>query len=99
MSVVASTSSDFFTRISPSGPSSSRPAVSVTRHGPSGRISIAFETGSVVVPATSLTIATSCPVSRLTSVDFPAFLNPKNAICTRSPLGVSFNPAINHSKV
>ena len=94
-SAVASTSSVFFTRCAPSAPSSSSsPAVSVSRHGPSGRISIAFETGSVVVPGRSLTMARSCPVSAFTSVDLPAFLSPKNAMCVRSPLGVSFIPAI-----
>ena len=43
------------TRIFPSSPSSSMPGVSIITHGPSGNISIAFLTGSVVVPATSET--------------------------------------------
>ena len=93
-SVVARTASVFFTRCAPSSPSSSSPAVSVSRHGPSGRISIAFETGSVVVPGFALTIASSWPVNALKSVDFPALRKPKNAICVRSPFGVSFIPAI-----
>ena len=93
-SVFSSTSRERLTRSSPSGPSSSSPAVSVIRHGPSGSISIALETGSVVVPATSLTIAISCPVSALTSVDFPALRSPKNAMCVRFPDGVSLSSAM-----
>jgi hypothetical protein len=66
----------------------------MTRHGPNGSISIAFETGSVVVPGTSETIAAFCPDSEFISDDFPAFLLPKKAILTRSAFGVSFNPAM-----
>ena len=62
--------------------------------GPRGSSSIAFLTGSVVVPSTSDTTESSCPVIALTRLDLPAFLRPKNPICTRSLLGVSFNPII-----
>ena len=68
--------------------------MSVTRQGPSGKISIAFETGSVVVPGTSLTIATSWPVKAFTSVDLPAFLGPKNAMRSLFAEGVSCISAI-----
>ena len=57
-----------------------------------GRSSIAFRTGSVVVPLVSDTTARSCPVTALTRLDLPAFLLPKNPICTLSPDGVSFIP-------
>ena len=93
-SATASTSNVRLTRIAPSSPSSSSPAVSVTRQGPSGGISIAFETGSVVVPGTSLTIATSWPVKAFTSVDLPAFLGPKNAMRSLFAEGVSCISAI-----
>ena len=68
------------TRISPSLPSSSKPGVSIIRTGPIGKSSIAFLTGSVVVPATSDTTDSFCPVTALTRLDFPAFLIPKNPI-------------------
>ena len=55
---------------------------------------MAFDTGSVVVPATSLTMATSWPTNSFTSVDFPAFRSPKNAMCTLLPDGVSFSSAM-----
>ena len=47
----------FFIRISPSSPLSSKPAVSIITTGPSGKSSIDFKTGSVVVPFTSETMA------------------------------------------
>ena len=43
-------------RSSPSAPTSSMPAVSMKSTGPSGSSSIGFSTGSVVVPAKSLTM-------------------------------------------
>lgn len=45
--------------------------------GPRGRISIARETGSVVVPRTSLTTARRCCVTALTRLDLPALRQPK----------------------
>ena len=78
------------TRISPSSPSSSNPGVSIRRHGPSGWISIAFVTGSVVVPGVGETITVSCPVKALTRLDFPLFRRPKRAMCRRLALGVWF---------
>ena len=80
----------FRTRSSPRCPSSSKPGVSIIITGPNGRSSIAFETGSVVVPFVSDTTANSCPVTAFTTLDFPAFLLPKNPICILSPDGVSF---------
>ena len=80
----------FRTRSSPRCPSSSKPGVSITITGPNGRSSIAFETGSVVVPFVSDTTANSCPVTAFTTLDFPAFLLPKKPICILSPDGVSF---------
>ena len=49
----------FSIRICPSAPWSSTPAVSINTTGPSGRNSMVFSTGSVVVPATGETIETS----------------------------------------
>ena len=65
------------TRSSPSAPVSSMPGVSTMTTGPSGRSSIAFLTGSVVVPFTSETTARSCPVTAFTTLDFPALRMPK----------------------
>ncbi len=45
----------FLTRSSPRRPTSSYPGVSMITTGPIGKISIAFCTGSVVVPPTSET--------------------------------------------
>ena len=53
---------------------------------------MALRTGSVVVPATSLTSATCCPHTAFTRLDFPALRTPKKPIRTRSPEGVSFKP-------
>ena len=53
-----------------------------------GSSSIAFKTGSVVVPCISETIARFCPVKALIKLDFPAFLLPKMPMCIRSPDGV-----------
>ena len=76
------------TRSSPSSPMSSSPGVSMITTGPRGRSSIAFGTGSVVVPRTSDTMARFCPVIALMMLDLPAFLRPKIPICTRSAEGV-----------
>ena len=72
----------------PKSPISSMPAVSMIITGPRGSISIALNTGSVVVPATSLTSAMFCLVSALITLDLPAFLLPKIPMWTRIPLGV-----------
>ena len=56
-SVFEMTSLVFSTLMSPRSPSSSKPAVSMSTQGPRGCISIGLYTGSVVVPATSLTSA------------------------------------------
>ena len=82
---------DFSTRSSPSSPSSSRPGVSIKTTGPSGNISIAFLTGSVVVPATLDTTAKSCPVIALIRVDLPALRLPNIPMWVRSEEGVAFN--------
>ncbi len=50
---------------------------------------MALRTGSVVVPATSETTASSCPVTALTRLDLPALRLPTNPMWTRSPEGVS----------
>ena len=91
-SQVASTLRVASTRSSPNAPSSSKPGVSTMTTGPSGKSSIALRTGSVVVPATSETTASCWPVTAFTRLDLPALRTPKNAICTRSPLGVSLSP-------
>ena len=70
------------------------PGVSMMTTGPSGSSSIDFCTGSVVVPFTSETIESGCPVTALTTLDFPALRLPKNAMCTRPPEAVSFSPAM-----
>ena len=83
----------FDTRSWPIPPaSSSKPAVSMNRHGPMPGISMAFRTGSVVVPGTSDTTDVSCPVMALTRLDFPLFLFPMTAICSLSEDGVSCIP-------
>lgn len=79
----------FSTRFCPSSPSSSKPGVSIITTGPSGKSSIARLTGSVVVPFTSETTDKSKPVKAFTTLDLPAFLIPKKAICIRSPLATS----------
>ena len=58
--------------------------------GPSGSSSMDLNTGSVVVPRTSDTIARFCPVSALIRLDFPALRLPKIPICVRSEEGVLF---------
>ena len=68
-------------RAAPSSVLSSKPAVSKKFTGPIGKSSIDFSTTSVVVPAMSETIETSCPVILFNRVDFPTFVLPKNAIC------------------
>ena len=67
------------------------PGVSMMTTGPMGRSSIAFKTGSVVVPRTSETRASSWLVTAFTTLDLPALRMPKNPMWTRSPEGVSFN--------
>jgi len=64
--------------------------VSIMTTGPSGSSSMALNTGSVVVPRTSDTIARFCPVSALIRLDFPALRLPKIPICVRSEEGVLF---------
>ena len=71
-------------RSAPSAPGSPKPAVSTRMQGPSSGSSMAFRTGSVVVPGNSLTSETSCPARAFTSVDLPLFVAPKKAICSRS---------------
>ncbi len=56
---------------------------------------MALRTASVVVPAVSDTTDRSWPVTAFTTLDLPALHTPKKAICTRSPEGVSFMPAMN----
>jgi hypothetical protein len=48
------------------------------RTGPSGRSSIGFSTGSVVVPGVAETIETSCRVSAFRRLDLPTFRRPKS---------------------
>ncbi len=92
ISVLFKTCTAFSTRFLPSSPLSSSPGVSINIHGPSGKISIALYTGSVVVPFVSDTIARDCPVTAFNILDFPAFRFPKIAICKRSPCIVACNP-------
>ena len=82
----------FSTRSCPSSPSSSIPGVSMISTGPIGRSSMDFCTGSVVVPSTSDTTDSACPVTAFTRLDLPLFLLPKKPICTRCALLVSFSP-------
>ena len=77
-------------RSSPRALSSSNPGVSVIMTGPSGRSSMLFLTGSVVVPRISDTMESCCEVKAFTTLDLPAFTQPKNVICVLSPEGVSF---------
>ena len=64
------------------------PSIVKETTGPSGRSSIAFRTGSVVVPFTSDTMAKSCPVIALIMLDFPALRFPNIPMCKRSDVGV-----------
>ena len=80
----------FVIRNCPSSPSSSRPAVSINTTGPMGRSSIAFKTGSVVVPFVSDTMESACPVNALIKLDFPQFLLPKMPMWIRFAEGVLF---------
>ncbi len=97
MSVLFKTCRVFWTRSAPNSPSSSNPGVSIITTGPSGKSSIAFWTGSVVVPLTSETMARLCPVSALTRLDLPALRRPKIPICVRLAEGVVFKLMINVS--
>jgi hypothetical protein len=49
--------------------------------GPSGKISIDFNTGSVVVPLISETTESFWFVTAFTTLDFHAFVQPKKDIC------------------
>ena len=70
---------------------SSRPAVSVTAHGPKLPSSIFLVTGSVVVPGTSEIIDTFFS-NRLFIIELlPAFLKPVITTLTDSANGVSYN--------
>ena len=62
--------------------------MSVTTTGPMGSISIDLETGSVVVPGTSETIASAWLVSAFIRLDLPELRLPKIDMCTRSLDGV-----------
>ena len=75
------------TRSSPRAPASSMPAVSMNSTGPSGSSSIGFSTGSVVVPARSETIDTSCRVIAFSRDDLPTLRRPNRPMCRRKPLG------------
>ncbi len=86
-SVLSSTWSVRSTRFSPRSPVSSIPAVSMNRTGPTGRSSMGFSTGSVVVPALAETMETSCLVRALRIEDLPAFRLPKMPMCSLIPLG------------
>ena len=76
----------FSTRILPSSPSSSMPAVSMSTTGPMPPISMLLRTGSVVVPAVSLTMAVCCPVRKFTMVLLPTLRRPKRPILGFSSL-------------
>ena len=89
-SVRSNTCRVFCTRFSPRAPTSSMPAVSMNSTGPIGSSSIGFSTGSVVVPAISETIETSCRVIAFSSDDLPALRRPNRPMCRRRPLGVLF---------
>ena len=69
------------------------PAVSTIITGPNGSNSMAFDTGSVVVPAIGDTKEICCSVRVLINVDFPALHRPKNPICTRFAFAVPSNIA------
>ena len=90
ISVLLSTWYAFWTLSDPSAPSSSSPGVSIMTTGPRGSSSMAFSTGTVVVPLTSDTMARLCPVRALMMLDFPALRLPKMPMCTRSEEGVLF---------
>ena len=79
----------FLARSSPSTPTSSIPAVSMKSTGPSGSNSIGFSTGSVVVPAKSLTMLTSWRVIAFSRLDLPTLRRPKMPMCRRMPFGAS----------
>ena len=68
------------------------PGVSMTKTGPAGSSSIAFCTGSVVVPLTAETTDRFCPVTAFTTLDLPALRRPKKPMCGRSADTVSFSP-------
>ena len=94
MSVLSRTCRARFTRISPRVPTSSIPGVSMMTTGPMGRSSMAFCTGSVVVPLVSETRDKLWPVTAFTTLDFPAFRRPKKPMWTRSADTLSFSPIV-----
>ena len=96
-SVFSDASSVFSTRILPSSPTSSKPAVSISTQAPMPLISIALYTGSVVVPATSDTIDTLCPVKALIKEDLPLLRLPKKPIWSLLAFGVSFKVFVTKS--
>ena len=55
-----------------------------------GSSSIAFLTGSVVVPRSPETIATGWPAMAFSRLDLPALHRPANTMRTLSPCGVPF---------
>ncbi len=91
-SVRSSTLRVFAIRCSPSAPSSSMPAVSTKRTGPSGRNSIGFSTGSVVVPGVAETMATCCRVRAFRTLDLPTLRRPKRPMWVRRLRGAVFIP-------
>ena len=90
ISIVFKTSNVLLILNSPKVPSSSIPGVSTITTGPIGKISIDFFTGSVVVPFILETKDILWLVIALTTLDFPAFLKPKNPMCVRFALIVLF---------
>ena len=58
--------------------------------GPKGSSSMAFVTGSVVVPLMSDTMARLWEVRALMRLDLPALRRPKMPMCVRSAEGVLF---------
>jgi hypothetical protein len=90
-SVVERTERARETRAGPrAGSSSSSPGVSVKRTGPRGSISIALETGSVVVPGTGETTAAGWAVRAFRRALLPALRRPKREMWKREELGVAF---------
>lgn len=75
-SALLSTLTVFLILSAPSSPTSSIPAVSMITTGPTGRISMDLKTGSVVVPGTLETMATSWLVRALMRLDFPVLRLP-----------------------
>ena len=89
ISIHSSTERLFCTLARPKSPTSSMPAVSMKTTGPMGDNSKAFSTGSVVVPATLLTMEMFWLANALISDDFPALRLPNKPKCSLNPFGVS----------